>query len=109
MTITNRLRLRPAVPREIIPTTAPMIASGMISQLAQPSSGMKAMSAKISATAPMMSEIRLNIGRLLTSFRRLRQARRSNEGCDVQGERGPDRGERDRMGTGERLAIQQDG
>ena len=42
ITITNRLRLRPAVPREIMPMPAPMIASGMISQLAQPSNGMKA-------------------------------------------------------------------
>src|SRR3954451_18711094 len=33
MRITNRLRLRPAVVLEIMPITAPMIASGMISQL----------------------------------------------------------------------------
>jgi hypothetical protein len=44
-----------------MPTAAPMTASGMISQLAQPSSGMKAMAAQISATKPMISETRLNI------------------------------------------------
>src|SRR5207245_347002 len=32
ITITSRFKFRPAVPREIIPTAAPMIASGMISQ-----------------------------------------------------------------------------
>src|SRR6059058_1807218 len=49
-TITSRLRFRPAVPREIMPTPAPMIAKGTISQFAQPSSGMKATIAQISAT-----------------------------------------------------------
>ena len=75
MTITMRLRLRPVVLREIIPTTAPMMASGMINQLAQPSSGMKAMSARIRATAPMISEAILSISRFLTSFGRLGQTR----------------------------------
>src|SRR5690242_7540206 len=35
-TITNRLRLRPALLREIMPITAPMMASGTISQLSAP-------------------------------------------------------------------------
>lgn len=60
-TMTNRLRLRPVLLRDAMPTTAPMIASGMISQLAQPSSGRKATSASTSATAPMISETRLSI------------------------------------------------
>src|SRR5690348_4552388 len=62
ITVTNRLRFRPAVPRETMPMTAPMIASGTISQLAQPRKGMKATSAQISATKPIISETRLNIG-----------------------------------------------
>src|SRR4051794_12868788 len=76
-TITSRLRFRPAVPREIMPTPAPMIASGTISQFAQPSSGMKATIAQMSATKPMISETRLNIVSFLTSFGRLRQPRRA--------------------------------
>src|SRR5262249_52355740 len=75
--ITKRLRLRPDVLREIIPNTAPMIAKGMMNQFAQPSSGMKAMRAKTSATAPMISDTRLNMGSAVASFRRLRQPRRS--------------------------------
>src|SRR5207245_370028 len=61
MTITSRLRLRPAVPRESIPTAAPMIASGMMSQLAQPSSGRNVMRVQISAMKPMISDAMLNI------------------------------------------------
>jgi hypothetical protein len=61
MTITNRFKFRPALPREIMPTAAPMIASGMISQLAQPRNGRKAITAQTSATKPMMSETRLNM------------------------------------------------
>ena len=62
ITITNRLRLRPAVPREIMPTPAPMIGSGMISQLAQPSNGMKAITAQDQRDEADDSETRLNIG-----------------------------------------------
>jgi hypothetical protein len=40
---------------------APTIAIGMINQLAQPSSGMNATSAQMSAMKPMKREIRLNI------------------------------------------------
>src|SRR5690242_2718523 len=54
MPMTSRFRFRPAVPREIIPTAAPIIASGMISQLSHPSSGRKAMRAQTSATKPMI-------------------------------------------------------
>ena len=63
MTMTNRLRLRPVFEAESMPTTAPMIASGMISQLAQPRKGMKATIAKTIAAAPMISETRFNISR----------------------------------------------
>src|SRR5438309_7555752 len=66
--ITSRFRFLPALPREISPTAAPMIASGMISQLSQPSSGRNATRAQSSATNPMISETRLNIGSPLSSF-----------------------------------------
>ena len=80
-----------------MPTPAPMIASGMISQLAQPSNGMKAMTAKINATKPMIRETRLNMIGLLASFGRLRQPRRAQHRDDIKRQRGPDRGEGDRM------------
>src|SRR5215217_4046784 len=67
-TITNRLRFRPLVLRETMPTPAPMTASGTISQFAQPSSGKKAITARISATKPMMSEAILNMAARLASF-----------------------------------------
>src|SRR6185295_7121464 len=108
ITITNRLRFRPAVLRETMPTTAPTIASGTISQLAQPSRGMKATIARISATMPMISEARLNITGLLTSFGGLRQARCTQQGDNVEDERGPDRREGDGVGPRERFAVEQD-
>jgi hypothetical protein len=43
------------------PTAAPMIASGMTSQFAQPRNGRNAIAAKIKATMPMMIEMTLNI------------------------------------------------
>src|SRR5437773_660610 len=61
ITITSRFKFRPAVPREIIPTAVPMIASGMISQLAQPRKGRKATTAQTKATKPMIRETRLNM------------------------------------------------
>src|SRR5207249_5898642 len=103
--ITNRLRFRPATPREIIPTAAPMIASGMISQLAQPRKGMKATTAKISATKPMINEARSNMQALVASFRSLRQPRGAQQGGDVKHERDPDCGEGDRVGDRQRLTI----
>ena len=48
-TITNRLRLRPVLLPDMAPMPAPTTASGMMSQLAQPSSGMKAMAAQTPA------------------------------------------------------------
>src|SRR5437868_6760643 len=68
MAITSRLRFRPAVPREMTPMPAPMIAKGMISQLSQPSSGKKATSAQISATKPTSSEAMLNMLKAVPSF-----------------------------------------
>src|SRR5205085_1405726 len=59
--ITNILRLRPALRRESMPTTAPMIANVTISQFAQPRNGRKARTPKTSATKPMINETRLNI------------------------------------------------
>src|SRR5207244_1324183 len=109
ITMTSRLRLRPAVPREIIPTAAPMIASGMISQFSQPSSGMKATNAQISATKPMISEARLNIGPCLASFGWLRQPLRPEQRRHVQTERDPDRRERNCMRARERLTVEQHG
>ena len=52
-----------------------MIASGMISQFAQPSSGMNATSAQMSSTMPMISETKLNMGAYVASLRRLRETR----------------------------------
>src|SRR5687768_13347093 len=63
-TITNRLRLRPVLLLDTAPTPAPTTASGMISQLAHPSKGMKAIAAHSRATTPMISETRLS----MTSF-----------------------------------------
>jgi hypothetical protein len=42
------------------PIPAPITASGMISQLAQPSKGIKAIAAQTNATIPMMSDTRLS-------------------------------------------------
>ena len=59
--ITSTLRLSPARPLLIAPIAAPMIASGMTSQLAQPRSGRKAMATKTSATIPMVTETKLRM------------------------------------------------
>jgi hypothetical protein len=51
--------LRPCIALAAAPIPAPTTASGMISQLAQPSKGRKATAARISATKPMTSETML--------------------------------------------------
>src|SRR5437868_6640663 len=77
--ITNKLRFRPALPREIMPMPAPKMARTRTSHSPIPSSGMNAMRAEMSATAPMISETRLNIVLAIASFRRLRQPGREQE------------------------------
>ena len=68
-----------------------VLAAGALSQLAQPSSGMKAISAKTNATAPMISETTLNMVVLLASFGRLRHPWGADQRRHVETERNPDR------------------
>src|SRR5690348_8073962 len=106
-TITNRLRLRPALLREIMPITAPMMASGTISQLSAPRNGMKATIAQSSATNPMISETRLNIAAAVSSFGRLRQLGRAQHRHHVQHQRGPDHREGNSVRDGDLLAVEE--
>jgi chloramphenicol-sensitive protein RarD len=64
ITMTTMLRLRPLVLSDIAPSASPTTAKGTMTQLAHPSRGMKAKTAKIKAIMPMTSEAMLSMDRL---------------------------------------------
>src|SRR3546814_826324 len=70
ITMTTILRFRPLVLSDIAPSASPMTAKGMITQFAQPSSGMKAKTARTRAIAPMMSDPILSMAMVLARRRR---------------------------------------
>src|SRR4051794_598734 len=107
MRMTKRFRFLPALLLETMPITAPMIASGMISQFAQPSRGMNATSAQMSATTPMTSETKLNMELQLASLGRLRETRLLERRHHVKHKRGPDGWKGDRMRGRERLSVKE--
>src|SRR5690349_19334814 len=88
-----------------MPTPAPMIASGMISQFSAPRSGTKATTAQISATNPMISETMLNMASSLALFRWLRQPWGPDQRRHVKRQRDPNGGEGNEMRGPQRLAI----